>query len=137
MKKRCTYHTKKPKYNIQDLCFGEEILTKFDAHNSFKKTNNSRGIKKQKKKESKHIEFLFETLFTLTTSTCFWRILRNIFSSLSCYESESKMQGSPKKYITQLIGSQCFILSWHCFFFFPFPSTIYFLISLCWPLSVF
>lgn len=41
--KENTYHTEEPKHNIQYLCFGKEVLTKFDADNSFKETNNPEG----------------------------------------------------------------------------------------------
>lgn len=35
-----TYHTKKPKYNIEYLGLREEILSKFYADNSFQETND-------------------------------------------------------------------------------------------------
>jgi len=38
-----TYHTEKPKHNIQYLCFGKKILSKLYAHNSFKETNSPVG----------------------------------------------------------------------------------------------
>lgn len=38
-----TYHTEKPKHNIQYLCFGKKILSKLYAHNSFKESNNPVG----------------------------------------------------------------------------------------------
>lgn len=34
-----TYHTEKPKHNIQYLCFGKNILSKLYAHNSFEEGN--------------------------------------------------------------------------------------------------
>lgn len=42
-KRILTYHTEKPKHDIQYLCFGEKILSKFYAHNSFKESNNPVG----------------------------------------------------------------------------------------------
>lgn len=48
-----TYHTEKPKHNIQDLCFGEKILSKLYAHNSFKESNNPVSEYKKKRRKKK------------------------------------------------------------------------------------
>lgn len=39
-KERNTYHTKKPKYNVEYLGLREEILSKFYANDGFQETND-------------------------------------------------------------------------------------------------